>query len=157
MSETPKSATPQPPARTRRSSRAAGERILQHASNIFLHAGFRDPGFLIHWPAIAGPHIARLAQPVKWQESSAGAVLTLRCEPAAAVLLQHETRSIVEKCNAYLGPGRIARLKLIPGALPSENATPPHPAPDSTPRPEKMELTEALERLGRLRGRATRS
>jgi hypothetical protein len=153
MTQNPKPASPQPPVRARRAARAAGERIIENASAVFLRAGFRDAGFLLHWPAIAGPHIARVAQPVKWQETQAGAVLTLRCEPGAAVLLQHETRTLVEKCNAYLGPGRIARLKLVPGALPCETATPPHPAPDSDPRPDKIGLTEALERLHRLRGR----
>ncbi len=157
MTQNPKPASPQPPVRARGATRAAGERIIENASAVFLRAGFRDAGFLLHWPAIAGPHIARVAQPVKWQESPAGAILTLRCEPGAAVLLQHETRTLVEKCNAYLGPGRIARLKLVPGALPSETATSPHPAPDSDPRPDKIELTEALERLRRLRGRLKRS
>ena len=152
MTETAKSPSPQAPGKKRRASRAAGERIVDHASAIFLRAGFKDPGFLLHWPAIAGAHIARLAQPVKWQESAAGAVVTLRCEPGAAVLLQHETRALVEKCNAYLGSGRIARLKLVPGALPVKSEMPSHPAPESAPRPDKIDLAEALERLRRLRG-----
>jgi hypothetical protein len=78
MTQNPKPASPQPPVRARRAARAAGERIIENASAVFLRAGFKDAGFLLHWPAIAGPHIARVAQPVKWQETQAGAVLTLR-------------------------------------------------------------------------------
>jgi len=157
MSESLKSVSPQVPAAHRRSTRAAGERVLNQASAVFLRAGFKDPGFLLHWPAIAGAHIARVAQPVKWQESPAGAVVTLRCEPSAAVLLQHETRSLVDKCNAWLGPGRIARFKLTPGPLPRPNEIPAHPAPDRDWTAGKLELLQALDRLGRLRGKLPKS
>jgi hypothetical protein len=157
MSESLKPGSPQVLAKHRRSTRAAGERVLDHASAIFLRAGFKDPGFLLHWPAIAGAHIARVAQPVKWQESPAGAVVTLRCEPSAAVLLQHETRSLVEKCNAYLGAGRIARFKLTSGPLPRASEIPAHPAPDREWTAGKLELLQALDRLGRLRANLLRS
>lgn len=153
MSESLKAAPPQVPVSRRRSTRAAGERVLNHASAVFARAGFKDSGFLLHWPAIAGAHIARVAQPVKWQESPAGAVVTLRCEPSAVVLLQHETRSLAEKCNAYLGAGRISRFKLIPGPLPRGRDIPAHPAPDRDWAAGKLELLQALDRLGRLRAR----
>lgn len=151
MSESPKTAAPQAPAPRARARRAAGETLLEHAATAFRHAGFLDPGFLLHWPVIAGAHIARVARPVRWQESPAGAVVTLCCEPGAAVLLQHETRTLVEKCNAYLGHGRVARFKFVNGTLPAEAAIPPHPAPDSDTRPDRAPLTEALEKLGRTR------
>ena len=153
MSENPKTVTTQ--AR-RRSNRAAGIALLEHVSRAFQHAGFVDPGFLLHWPEIAGAHIARVAQPVKWRESSAGAVVTLRCEPGAAVLLQHETRTLVDKCNAYLGPGRIARFKFVNGAVSAEAAIPPHPAPESNHSPDKISLSDALENLRRTRAQLTR-
>jgi hypothetical protein len=157
MSETANASSPQAPAVARTSKRAAGERILDQASAIFRRAGFKDASFLLHWPAIAGPHIARVAQPVKWQESPNGAVVTLRCEPGAAVLLQHETRTLVEKANAYLGTGRIARFKFVSGPLPGALAVAQHPAPDTVPPPKKLDLNQALERLSRLRSRLTRS
>src|SRR5207237_10018187 len=73
MSESAKNRSSQAPMPARHSRRAAGERIIGQASAIFLRAGFKDAGFLLHWPAIAGAHIARVAQPVKWQESAGGA------------------------------------------------------------------------------------
>lgn len=155
MSEDSKTAATQAPAR-RRSGRAAGTALLEHASRVFQRAGFVDPGFLLHWPEIAGAHIARVAQPVKWQESPAGAVVTLCCEPGAAVLLQHETRTLVEKCNAYLGPGRIARFKFVNGTVRAEAAIPPHPAPDSNQAQDKISLNDALEKLRRTRAQLAR-
>ena len=157
MSESAKNRSSQAPMPARHSRRAAGERIIGQASAIFLRAGFKDAGFLLHWPTIAGAHIARVAQPVKWQESPSGAVVTLRCEPGAAVLLQHETRGLVEKANAYLGAGRIARFKFVPGPIGITSVVPSHPAPDTGPPPKSMDLSEALERLSRLRSRLTRS
>lgn len=157
MSESLKSSPPQAPAVARRGNRAAGERVLDAASAVFVRAGFKDTGFLLHWPAIAGPHIARVAQPVKWQESPDGAVVTLRCEPGAAVLLQHETRALIEKANAYLGAGRVARFKFVPGPVAATSTVPSHPAPDTGSQPKTMDLSEALERLSRLRERLTRS
>jgi hypothetical protein len=172
MSENPKTVATQAPARAARlrsdstpsaaephsvgaprvrSGRAAGIALLEHVSRAFQRAGFTDPGFLLHWPEIAGVHIARVAQPVKWQESPAGAVVTLCCEPGAAVLLQHETRALVEKCNTYLGPGRIARFRFINGTVPPEAAVPPHPAPDSNHVARKISLNEAVEKLQRTR------
>jgi hypothetical protein len=154
MSETPKSSSPQVPKRRGRAAQALGGRIMDQAAQMFQRAGFSDAGFVLHWREIAGEHIARVAQPVKWEETPAGAVLTLRCEPGAAVLLQHETRSLVEKCNAYLGQGRVARLKLVPGELPRESAPPAHPAPFAEPRPDKLDLSQALDRIRSLRAKA---
>ncbi len=155
MSEDRKSGTTQAPQRPG-SRRAAGTALLEHVSRAFQRAGFVDPGFLLHWTEIAGAHIARVAQPVKWQESPAGAVVTLCCEPGAAVLLQHETRALVEKCNAYLGPGRIARFKFVNGTVAAEAAIPPHPAPDSNHSRDKTSLNEALEKLRRARAQLAR-
>jgi hypothetical protein len=156
MSEDSKTVTAQAPAPRVRSGRAAGIALLEHASRAFQRAGFVDPGFLLHWPEIAGAHIARVAQPVKWQESAAGAVVTLCCEPGAAVLLQHETRTLVEKCNTYLGPGRIARFKFVNGTVQAEAPIPPHPAPDSNHVASKTSLNEALEKLRRTRAQLAR-
>ncbi|HEX5279268.1 MAG TPA: DciA family protein [Micropepsaceae bacterium] len=156
MSEDPKTVATQAPTPRGRSSRAAGIALLEHVSRAFQRAGFVDPGFLLHWPEIAGPHIARVAQPVKWQEAPGGAVMTLCCEPGAAVLLQHETRTLMDKCNSYLGPGRIARFKFVTGAVSAESAIPPHPAPDSNHGPGKTSLNAALEKLQHTRARLAR-
>jgi len=134
-------------------ARHAGEKLLEHAAGAFARAGFADATFLLRWPEIAGPHIARVAQPVKWQDGPDGAVLTLKCEAAAAVLLQHQTRAIAERLNAYFGSGRIARIKLKPGELSTPLEPPNHPAPAVDTRQEMLSLSEALDQLARLRTR----
>src|SRR3954464_12834869 len=90
-------------------ARAAGEGVLGEATAGFARAGFSDATLLIRWSEIVGPHIARIALPLRWQDGPDGAVLTVKCEPGATVLLQHQTRALIERLNAYLGQGRIVR------------------------------------------------
>jgi hypothetical protein len=134
-------------------ARNAAEPILAHAKEAFTRAGFADASFVLRWSEIAGAHIARIAQPVRWQEGAEGAVLTLKCEAGAAVLLQHQTRALTERLNRYLGEGRIARIKLKPGQLSGLPEPPDHPAPQVDTRPEKLTLAEAIDQLARSRTR----
>ena len=132
-------------------ARAAGESMLGEAKGIFVRGGFTDPTLLLRWSEIVGPQIARIAIPQKWQDGPDGAVLTLKCEPGAAVLLQHQTRMLIERLNSYLGQGRIITLKLIPGRV-TERADPPrHPRPEAQSGAESLSLDEALSRLAGLR------
>src|SRR3954469_6292028 len=95
--------------------RGVSETATNEAGGAFARAGFPDPSLVLRWAQIAGPAVARLARPVKWQEDQAGATLTLKCEAGAAVLLQHQTRELIQRLNAYLGANRIGRLKLVSG------------------------------------------
>ena len=132
-------------------ARAAGEGVLGQAREGLARVGFTDATLLLRWSEIVGPHIARVALPQRWQDGAEGAVLTLKCEPGAAVLLQHQTRMLIERLNAYLGQGRIIRIKLVPGRL-TERADPPrHPRPEAQASMETLPLGEALSRLARLR------
>ena len=132
-------------------ARAAGQGVLAEARDAFARAGFADATLLIRWPEIAGPQIARIALPQRWQDGPDGAVLTLNCEAGAAVLLQHQTRMLIERLNTYLGDGRIKRLKLVPGRLSPRRDPPGHPRPDVQASPEPLPLSDALTRLARLR------
>jgi hypothetical protein len=162
MSQSAKSNSPQeasPPARSGR-TRPAADFAGPHTQAAFARAGFRDATLPLRWSDIAGAEVARLAEPVRLQDGPEGAVLTLKCESGAAVFLQHQTRMLIERLNAYLGRGRIARLKFIPGKLSRATAPPDHPArkygaaADSPSESEaKPDLRTALDRLGRLRAR----
>ncbi|MBV9330460.1 MAG: DUF721 domain-containing protein, partial [Alphaproteobacteria bacterium] len=68
-------------------SRAAAGAALQRA-------GFFDATLVLHWSEIAGSETARVATPLRLDESAPVGVLTLRIEPAAAVFLQHEARAL---------------------------------------------------------------
>ena len=156
MSRSAKSDERQGPPRTyprHNWPRGAGETTLNEAGSAFARAGFADPTLVLRWAEIAGPAVARLARPAKWQEDQSGATLTLKCEAGAAVLLQHQTREIIQRLNRYLGANRVARLKLVAGQLVQPNEPPNHPAPLTEPWPENMGLPDALERLGQARTR----
>ena len=156
MSQNAKPNRPQGPSRTQAKrgwAQAAGEGLLGHAAGALARAGFSDASLVLRWSEIVGGQIARVARPVKWQDGPEGAVLTLRCEAGAAVLLQHETRALIGRLNAYLGAGRIARLKLVPGELSPLPEPPDHPLPLSDPIADCLALPDSLERLGRLRTR----
>jgi hypothetical protein len=142
----------QPPARFGW-ARQAGETALGEAGGAFARAGFTDATLLLRWGAIAGPDIARIAQPLRWQDGPEGATLTLKCEAGAIVFLQHQTRELTARLNAYAGQGRIGRLKLVAGRLEQTREVAPHPAPSRGWRAENPDLPEALTRLAEVRDR----
>ena len=154
MSQSAKPPSSQEPSRrsARRGwARPAAEGALGEAAPAFARAGFPDATLILRWREIAGLEVARLARPVKWQDGPGGAVLTLKCEPGAAVLLQHQTRTLTERLNAFLGAGRVVRLRLVPGRLTDLPALSAHPAPQAEFHTQTPPLSEALERLARLR------
>ncbi|HEX3485743.1 MAG TPA: DUF721 domain-containing protein [Micropepsaceae bacterium] len=134
-------------------TKPAAETALGEAKTAFVRAGFTDMTFLLRWPEIAGAQIARITRPAKWQDGPEGATLTLRCEAGAIVFLQHQTRELTDRLNAYLGRGRISRLKLVPGRLEQMPEPPAHPAPMACVPTGKPELSHALGRLGEARSR----
>ena len=153
MSQSAKKDQPQETIRRGRAG-AVGADALGIAGAALRRAGFPDSSIVMRWREIAGEAVAEVAEPVKFQEGPSGAVLTLRCEPGAAVFLQHETRPLIGRLNTFLGPGRIARIRLVPGQLSRPVEPKPHPMLGRQPAPEPAEtgLSGALARLGRLRG-----
>jgi hypothetical protein len=153
MSRSAKYTPSQEGARRHGWAKPAGETVLGEAGSAFARAGFSDATLLLRWAQIAGPQIARIARPSKWQDGPEGATLTLKCEAGAIVFLQHQTRELIERLNGYLGRGRIARLRLMAGQL-AQNAEPPnHPAPSSEATSGKLALPDALAGLAETRAR----
>jgi hypothetical protein len=140
------------PAQVPRRRRAAGvgEDALAQGAGAFARAGFTDPGLVLRWAEIAGREVARVAQPVRFQEGADGGVLTLRCVPGATVLLQHETRALIARINSVLGARRVGRLRLLTGSPVRIPAPPPHPSAGRNPVDSgpPANLNEALARLG---------
>lgn len=68
------------------------------------------------WPDIVGPALAKVCEPAKLTHAKSGHVLTLRAVPAAAILLQHQIGTILERVN-LLGAGKVVTLKIIQGPL----------------------------------------
>ncbi len=117
-------------------------------------AGFPDPSLVFRWPEIAGPETAKVAHPIRCRMGPDGMVLTLKCEPGATVFLQHETRTLIDRLNAFLGAGAISRLRIVPGTLALAKEAPAHPLPSlparASPRAGEP-LSNALDRLANLR------
>src|ERR1700722_13192810 len=102
MAKTQRQADDAPPQRRNR-AQAIGDDAKAVGRQAFVRAGFADSTLILHWAEIVGPEVARMARPLKFVENAAGGVLTLKAEPAASVFLQHETRTLCARINAYLG------------------------------------------------------
>ena len=158
MARTPKAAQDAPPQRHNRAT-AIGADARISAATAFVRAGFSDPTLVLRWNEIAGPEVARLAQPLKLSEGPSGGTLTLRAAPGAALFLAHEKRSLCERINSYLGRPAVSQLKFSQGVMPvrpapapPQKAAGPLPADDPSRRYQGPEgLTRALQALARRR------
>ncbi len=112
------------PPRRRSWAAAIGPDAAQLGRAAFARAGFDDPTLVLRWREIAGPDVARIARPLRISQGPSGMVLTLRADPAAAVFLQHESRALCARINAYLGRAAVERLRFVPGELAAEPAPP---------------------------------
>ena len=148
----------QPPPRNNW-TRVIGTDAGSVAGAAFVRAGFADPTLVLRWSEIAGPEVARLAQPLKFSEGPSGGTLTLRALPGAALFLAHEKRALCERINAYLGRPAVVQIKFSQGALsprpppqPKQKAAGPLPPSDPARRYEGPEgLARALQALARRR------
>ncbi|HVZ90431.1 MAG TPA: DciA family protein [Rhizomicrobium sp.] len=114
----------------------------------FVRAGFVDPTLVLQWEHIAGPETARLARPLKLRPGPQGGVLTLRAEPGAALFLQHESRALCERINAYLGRPAVARLRFVQGPLSIRPAPPLRKTgPAAIPAEDPVRKYQGPERL----------
>ncbi len=87
------------------------------AGQAFARAGFTDMTLVLRWEEIVGNDIARIARPIRMTAANGGGTLTLKCEPGAALFLQHETRSLVGRINGYLGRQAVGRIKCVQGTI----------------------------------------
>jgi hypothetical protein len=146
-----------PPSRRSWVAPVAGD-IRLAGGAAFARAGFSDPSLVLHWAEIAGPEIARIARPLKFNES--GGVLTLLAEPGAALFLGHDARALAARINAYLGREAVTRVKFVQGALTPPPLPPRPPKPGPAPKQDDPVynyqgpegLKAALQSLARWRG-----
>jgi hypothetical protein len=80
------------------------------------------------WKEIVGEALAGRSEPVKVVKSrTGGATLELKVAGPVAALIQHQAPLILDRLNLYLGPGTVARLRIVQGPL-SKPAAPAKPA-----------------------------
>lgn len=95
------------------------------------------------WREIVGEALAGRSEPVKLVKSrTGGATLELKVAGPVAALVQHQAPLILDRLNLYLGPGSVARLRIVQGPL-KPVATVRAPAPI---RRHKPPLDAAAER-----------
>jgi hypothetical protein len=162
MAQTPKKTQPEEPAPPARRGRAAAVAADTGAlaRQALDRAGFTDPALVLRWEEIAGSETARLARPLRLKDGPAGGVLTLMAEPGAAVFLQHETRPLCERINAFLGRPAVARLRFVQATLAPPPPRPLRPVPKAPVSPADPARTydgpegvrDALLRLAQARG-----
>jgi len=158
MARTVKETQEAAPIRSNRAL-AVGSYAGSVANAVLLRAGFSDPTLVLRWQDIAGPEVARLAQPLKFFEGPSGGTLTLRAAPGAALFLAHEKRALCDRINAYLGRPAVAQLKFSQGAflpplptLPRQKPAGPLPPSDPSRRYHGPDgLAKALQALARRR------
>lgn len=124
-----------------------------------------EAGLHLEWTAIVGPTLAAKTQPLRLRfpnrNERRDAVLTVACEPAFALELQHMLPLLIERLNAHFGYGAVARVclqqtrmirrvggKKSPAA--ERAALSPVPEPGAEALPEDVadeDLARALARL----------
>ncbi|HLI12957.1 MAG TPA: DciA family protein [Alphaproteobacteria bacterium] len=115
--------------------------------------GFAEAGLITDWDAIAGEAVAAHVVPERLEfprgERMAG-TLHLVVESAWAVALQHLEPQLIERINASLGYGAVARLKLRQGPLPrrARPSAPPSAEVDPEARAALADKTASIEDAG---------
>ena len=72
----------------------------------------------LQWAEIVGPSLARVCEPEKIGASvkGKGRTLTLRCIPAAATMVQHQSEQIRQRVSVSLG-GDVLDVRIVQGPL----------------------------------------
>ena len=133
-------------------------------SDAYAKQGFAARELVTRWVEIAGPDVARHAEPLKMQwprpvegQPQEPATLVLRVEGPAAIEIQHKSDVILERVNRFFGWSAVGKLALRQAPL-SRRERPRHTgAPDpkvvaevakTLSAVEDDELRAALARLG---------
>lgn len=145
----------------RRGLAPVGAMVARVTRPLFRRRGFAEGAIITDWPAIVGPHLASIATPERLafeRGKRDQGTLAVRVASAFGPEVQHLSTQIVEKVNVHFGYPAVARLKILPGAMPEPPREAP-PTPASEPPSEDTlsavsgiadpELRAALERLGR--------
>ena len=118
------------------------------------------------WEDLVGPAHAARSRPerLKWprggEDEFAPATLVVACEGSHAVFLQHDTRAILERLNAFFGFAAVDRVQVVQRPVEKRDVRTPREAPRLPPGDERSlrqsldavddeALRAALLRLGR--------
>jgi hypothetical protein len=162
--------TPGPASFSRKGARPLGDLVSDLVDPIVAKKAGMTSGLLAAWPEIAGQRLHEVCWPEKlqWAKADGGmsrdgefqpATLTVACEGAFVLRLQHESRELIARVNAFFGYPAVSRLKIVQRPVRIERpnrkvAVRPLTATDrttiaqATSRIESPRLRAALERFG---------
>lgn len=117
----------------------------------------------LDWAEVVGPALAAVTAPERLHGGKGTRVLTIRAAGPVALELQHLAPQLIERINAHLGSGAVARLKFVQSAPGLAEFQAPAPLPPlRPPDPQALQridaalaklpegpLREAMARLGR--------
>lgn len=131
-----------------------------------------EAGLHLEWAAIVGATLAAKTQPrrlrFRKQSDRRDGTLTIACEPAFAIELQHMMPLLIERLNAHFGYRAVAQVRLeqariAPRAkragrrVPQRPALPPMPEPGAEDLPEGIADEPLARALARLRASSRRA
>lgn len=97
----------------------AGRSLARLVKALDERFGQGEGGLKARWREIAGEALARRTEPVKLVKGRGDnpAVLEIRVDGSAAILIQHQVPEILERVNLFLGPGTVGRLRIVQGPV----------------------------------------
>ncbi|HEY2709132.1 MAG TPA: DciA family protein [Caulobacteraceae bacterium] len=132
---------PRPPPRPPRHGARGLNRLLKSLDEKFGHG---PDDLKARWREIVGEALAGRSEPVKLSKSrTGGATLELKVAGPVAALVQHQAPLILDRLNMYLGPGAVAKLRIVQGPLSKPSGNPRSPPKG---RRHKPPLDAAAER-----------
>ena len=110
---------------------AAGRALMKTIKTLDARFGQGVEGLKSRWTEIVGQALARRTEPNKLVTprgavGGCGATLELRVAGPSATFVQHQAPDILTRVNLFLGPGAVARLRIVQGpmrGLPSREAS----------------------------------
>lgn len=87
----------------------------------------------LDWPQVVGPALAAVTAPERIAGGKDGRVLTIRAAGPVALELQHLAPQLIERVNAHLGPGAVARLRIVQAHTGFAEPQAPAPVPPRRP------------------------
>lgn len=100
-----------------------------------------------HWPDIVGTRIAALSTPERVSGRAGARVLHIIAAGPAGVLLEAESRKILERVNGFCGDRALSRLAVSRGLARTPAREAPAPAVKIAPR-AALKIAQTLEPVG---------
>ncbi|MFT3809388.1 MAG: DciA family protein [Micropepsaceae bacterium] len=106
--------------------------------------GFAIMSIATRWADIAGPQLAPHARP---QAISPAGILTVKVEGAAALLIQHQQRELIQRIAALAGEGVVKSLKIVQGPIARARELRPKPLPPRLSAAEEAAVSHSVAKV----------